>query len=235
MRSYDWAKDLRGLAQIKAATNENLLKEPVLHGGLSFDAKSGRLQILAADGSHVSEFKVHPAYLGERRERPLTEAEADKLFWPGSSSPIFEWSGRQIDYKPERGGRSIWSIPMPLELTDQEWNASSAAWTGWSVNPRVLFVLPDPYHNFYKLSWTSEGEPVRFFACDRSRLVLVENLSNGLSRFFYFRNGEPIGYTIFDFAQGSRRAEITAVRSDGCTDFFIAGSFGLTRVKYARW
>lgn|GEM_PF-1616298 len=236
VRTYDWAKDLRGLAQVKARVITNLLPDPVLHGGLVFDGKKSQLKVLSPDGTRVAEYVVRPGGLSDRRERLVTDPEAEKIFWKDEpASAVFEWTGKQIDYRPERGGRVIWSVPLPLELTGQEWSSETRSWVGWVVSPRTLFVLPDPYRNFYKLSWTSEGEPVRFFACDRSRLVLVENLSNGLSRFFYFRDGEPIGYTIFDFAQGTRRAEITAVRSSGCTDFFVAGSFGVTRVQYTRW
>jgi hypothetical protein len=233
LRSYDWAKDLKNLAQVKAISLRSIQTEPVLHGGLAFDPRSGKLSILSPDGARVREFSTRSG--GAPRERAIAETEAEKLFWGPSPSPVFEWTGRQIDYRPERGGRAIWSIPLDVDLSGQEWSSETKAWVGWMVNPRQLYVLPEPYRNFHKIGWTSEGEPVRFFSCDSSRFVLVENLSNGLSRFFYFRNAEPMGYTIFDFAGGARRAEITAVRANSCYDFYVAGSFGVTRVQYARW
>ena len=230
---YEWAKDLKPLLQIKALALVPILREPVLHGGMRW--ANDELQVLSADGTTIRRWRPYQGRFAEREPSSITLEAAEKMFWAAPLSPVFEVNGPKLDYRPERKERVIWSIQMGMDLTGYEWNPKTQTWLGWTLSPRQLFVLADPYRNFHRIAWSAEGEPVRFLACDTVRTVLIENIDNGLSRFSFFKDAKPVGYTLFDFAGGTRRSEITSVAALGCSDFVVSGSFGVTRVAYPRW
>ena len=220
--SYQWIPQLKALPQIKARSVEYLSKTPVIHGGLAM--KNGRLLVLSPEFSRLTEYSSKP--LAAAVERPA-ETEQN-LFWQSMPLGNFKVQGSKLHYY------DVWSVPLGFEPMGVERYQSASALIGWGSYPAELFYFPSDLKYFYKIHWSEDSEPVRFFFCDRFTPVLVENLKNAFTRMVFFKGNKPSSYTVFDFSGELRRSDVSAVTSSSCADFYFAGTFGLVRVQYGR-
>jgi hypothetical protein len=156
----------------------------------------------------------------------------------------FELKDSQIVFRyKEAPGRDLWLVQIGFAPTMSEALPAGRGIVGWQSYPAKLFMLNlgersnASASKIYKIDWSTNSEPIRFFACAFGRYVLVENLPNGLSRFYFIdadaKAGLKIsGYTTLALGKDRAPAEITSVESSSCQDFYLAGSFGVARVAY---
>lgn len=239
--SFSWEKDLRALPQQRARSVERLSQTPILHGGLVWDEKARRLVVLSPDGQGAQSISTAAASLSDAPAayRPLNTAEAQRLFgrleargteWrfgPGH----FQLEEARLDYLDRPRGTRLWSVDLGFRPLGVDFVPSRQMLLAWGAYPPRLVLIPSDLRRLYRIAWSPDSEPLRFFACDRYQQVLVENLRNGLVRLFFFQGEKPVSYTIFDFTP-ARQSELTAVVAPSCNEFYFAGSFGLSRVRY---
>ncbi len=229
---YEWLRDLKKLPQVRARSVSTWSGEAYAHGALRWSSTAGRLEILSPDASEL-ELRALPSGTVVRRSpwAPGTRWESAA----GKGTRAFFVMGENLEYRPAGAERSYWSVPLGGSLLREGWIEASKSWYGLSSRRPELYWLAPPYMSFYRVTWPADAEPVAFFPCDSTRAVLVENLPQGLTRFFFFRGGRPFAYTIFRLGAEGEGSDVSGALARGCQDFVVAGSFGLRFIEYSKW
>ena len=258
----DNVADIRALPQVKAYAVQSVFDTPVWHGLIDFDPAQDMLKILSANGEVLTGLRLNGdrvvatrsqevkdlSRLGGAFDRPLPSDS--KAFWIHARGTFVRGEGQKLDFwgmPPTRRflktEPAYWSIEMGLDPVGVLVAPNTRALAAWSLNPARLFYLPSRMTSAVKVTWSADSEIASFWPCDSDtgpRALVVENLKSGLTR-FVFMNGDlkPVSQTLFDFSSGKGRSEVTGLvsagtRASSCEDFFVAGSFGVVRVRYPK-
>lgn len=219
---YDWAKNLRTLPQRQARGVEKLSADPVLDG--NFILRNGRLVVLSPDRTQIQERGLARGEL--LSSRAATPEIIQKTFNAPEKLGEFKADADRLNYL------DLWSIEMGYQPIATERVNGRGPLLAFALYPPRLFYLGESLRQAYRIGWSEESEVLRYWMCDRVTPVVAENLKNGLSRLFFFRAERPATYTVFDFSKDERLSDSSAVVSTSCSEFYFAGSFGITRVRY---
>jgi len=227
-QKYEWDTELKQIRVRPALRIEKMSAKPVNHGGLTLANGDTHLLVLSEDGATVDDYPL--AQLRSPKTRRVMPGEVDAQFWKQPKLDPFTWDADRLHYF-----KTIWTVPVGFIPSRIERAPRSGALLGVLPFPPRLFYFPENLRTFYRIEWSRESEPVQFLPCDGMNSVLVENLTNGLNRFFYFNRENPVAYTLFDFSDANRRSDLSAVVAlKSCNEFFIGGAFGLVHIRYGR-
>lgn len=131
--------------------------------------------------------------------------------------------------------QELWTLPWGFSAVDVQYPPKTDTLVAWSVAPPRLMFVRSSLRGATRWNWNSGGEPLALIPCDRNgRAVLVENLSQGLTRLVWFKHAEPTGQTLFDFTPDqSRKSEVVAAHAYSCSDVLLFGPLGTRRVLFS--
>jgi hypothetical protein len=237
-KSFSWEGEIKGLPAQKPRSVDKLLTSPIGHGGLLLDQARNRVVLYSSDGNGWLDFST--AHLGPLSAlyKPLSSAER-KLFASLSKEPgafpfasgYFRVQADKLEYLSSPKGGPLWALDIGFEVLSVN-HGPRQALLGWTAYPARLFHVGSDLKTFTRIRWSEDSEPIAFLGCGGSRQMLVENVRNGLSRIVFFESGKPTSYSIFDFSGTDRQSEISVVAAASCFEIFVAGSFGLSRIRY---
>ncbi len=238
----------KSLPKIRAERLEIVDRNPVLHGGLTFDSKTQRIRILSADGTKIygvssSVFWMPTTSLSRADVTPVAGDLADNFIWRLKESwpkgilnhalgPFF-LEGTRTHFNPQRADNPVWSLDLGFVPDRGEVVTSSRGWVAWRVEPGEYFFMPPRAVRAYRTKTPPEGELVRMFGCEGGGGVSVENLERGFVRFvFWTTDFEPSQMGLFDLGGEQNRGDLAQVVQLGdCRRFVLQGAFGLARLQ----
>ncbi|MBS1982687.1 MAG: hypothetical protein JST16_00830 [Bdellovibrionales bacterium] len=219
-------------AHVAARKVEIVSSEPVLHGGMSLSKDKRSLLILNADATAVTELALDQAD-AKPRSRSIDTATKNALLASQTQTGAFAVESDKVAFRPDRSlPGALWEVPLGFEPLGLAMNGDGGALWGWGAYPAHLLTFPADRRNFYKIDWQEDSEPVAVVPCDGARAVLVENLRSGSNRFVFFTATLPKKYALIDFTGDKRSSDISGVAARSCEDIFVAGTFGVARVRF---
>jgi hypothetical protein len=166
-----------------------------------------------------------------------SKSDLEKQRWKFKNSfqkASFELSGERLSFFPN-------GFSKPLLWTSQ---VGGGNWISFEQNIRQGLMSLDPVKGrllYFPKSrtqitvyeWDRQSHLIRFFPCDNTMDLLVENVPQaGLTRFSFWQDGVPKSFTVFDFTGSNRKSQVTWVDAFDCRDIVVGGNFGLQRVRY---
>lgn len=186
---------------------------------------------------------VFPAKnLAKKSESSQSTVELPKRF--EFREGIFQLNTNTLAFiSREQKNINLWSIPLGFEAMKMEKTGARTGLVAWDIYPSQIFFLDwgekasGAKALGYKINWSEDSEVIRFFECHFGKWVLVENLPNGMTRFYFIeRETDGLialkGYTVFDLNPKSNASEVLNVQNDGCRNFYLSGTFGRVQVRY---
>lgn len=235
---FDWEKQGRELAVEKARSHEVLSQAPLFHRGL-FWSPQKQLRIPDANTGEWLEF--NPLSLQIRslskkwRVEDLQSPSVTSILEAAGLRFKSSEEGRSLELlDPKDSSKNLWRMDLPID-TPVEWTSDGHDFIlGLSRQSRSFFVLHPRNLKFVRrLNWDSSVEIVDLLSCPARVQLLIEQVPKfGLTRIVRLRDAKPVSYTVFDLSRGSKKSDLTQALTLNCMDIFVAGPYGLQRIRY---
>ncbi len=242
-KSFSWKSQVNELSQRPARSIERISTLPIPDGSFFIsDNKREIYRVLVEEGKdRLERAQREQLHLGPVAFQPTTAFQAstslEKRTWKGQDSfrlGQFQLHKERLEFFPYGFSKAhLWNS-----------NVGGGNWVSFHQNKRGGLLAMDPVNQrllyfprardkIHLYDWDKQSHLIRFFPCDASSDLLVENVPDvGLSRFSFWVDGSPRFFTVFDFSANERRSQVTWVEAFDCRDIVVGGNFGMQRVRF---